>query len=243
MTRSGLWLAILIPISVRAQNHCSLSVHVVDTRDRPIAGAQVHILPGASERTDDRGAVTFPDVTLNEIVLDVKAIGFSPAHIPALCRGPSATASVRLIPSLTALDTVRVTTTPVDPTGFRARMAHNRGGYFVTDSAIARVRPRRISDLLLDVPGVTMRRGELGLIIELGGRGAKRVDGKPCPVVYFLDGVPFETSREGIDADISIGEIVAVEVYSVASVPAQFSSLGANCGVVLLWTKATKTRR
>ena len=233
-----------VPMRAGAQNHCSLSVSVVDTLERPISGAKVRIVQESdSGRTDDRGMVFFADVAVDDPLLDARAIGFSPKRIAALCRGTAARAVIRLIPSLPSLDTIRVTTPAADPTGFRARMSHSRGGYFVTDSAIARARPRRISDLLLMIPGVTVRRGDLGLIVELGGRGAKRVDEKPCPVAYFLDGIPFETTREGIDADIPVGEMVAVEVYGVASVPAQFSPLGANCGVILLWTKATKSAR
>jgi hypothetical protein len=242
MTR-GFWLAVMIPISAQAQNRCSLSVSVVDTLEHPIQGAHVRVVQEASaSRTNDRGRVVFRDLAFDEVELDVRAIGFSPKRSQVPCRTPSSTAVIHLTSSLIALDTVRVVVAPSDPTGFYARMSQSRGGYFVTDSAIQRVRPRRVSDLLLGIPGVTMRRGELGVVIELGGRGAKRIDEKPCRVVYFLDGVPFETSREGIDADISIGEIIAVEVYNVASVPAQFSPLGANCGVILLWTKASKTR-
>lgn len=241
MTRRAICLAVMIPISAQAQNRCSLSVSVVDTLERPVQGARVRVVQrNDSSRTNDGAQVVFRDLAPDEVALDVRAIGFAPIRSHVHCRPPSSAAVIRMTPTLTSLDTVRVLIAPSDPTGFYARMSHNRGGYFITDSAIRRIRPRRASDLLLGIPGVTMRRGELGIVIELGGRGAKRIDERPCPVVYYLDGVPFETSREGIDADISIGEIIAVEVYNVASVPAQFSPLGANCGVVLLWTRASR---
>lgn len=243
-------LAVLVMLSLPSpkralsQNRCTLSISVVDTLEQPVRGALVRLLPGGdSGRTDDRGKFVFRDVPVEAPVLNARAIGYLPAHFSAFCPGRAATAIIHLIRAPISLDTVRVTSSPADPTGFRARMAHSRGGYFRTDSAIARLRPGRITELLLTIPGVTLRRGNLGLVVELGGRGAKRADEKPCPVVFFLDGTPFETSAEGIDSDLAIGQIAAVEAYSVASVPAQYSPLGANCGVILLWTKASQTTR
>lgn len=233
----------LLPTRGLSQNVCSLVITVADTRGRPVRGAELRLV-GASRfsTTDERGTHTFENLPALEHLVDVRGIGYAPQRVAVVCSSSVTVATLTLVASPVTLDTVRVTAKPnKDPTGFRERMLHRKGGYFLTDSAIAKARASRMTDLLTTVPGVGLRRGRVGWIVELSGRGAKRIDEKPCPVVFYLDGMPFETSSEGIDTDIPVNQIVAAEVYSVATVPARFSPLGANCGVILLWTRASQS--
>jgi len=58
-----------------------------------------------------------------------------------------------------------------------------------------------------------------------------------------LDGVAYEPAAAfGLDGEVGLDDLEAIEVYDAATVPAQFSRFGASCGVVLLWTREKSVR-
>lgn len=68
---------------------------------------------------------------------------------------------------------------------------------------------------------------------------AARDRGGNCPVLLYVDGVPFEPLSTGtISAEIPPSTIEAVEVYSRASaVPGEFRGPGFECGVIVVWKR------
>ncbi|HEY4219323.1 MAG TPA: carboxypeptidase-like regulatory domain-containing protein [Gemmatimonadaceae bacterium] len=69
----------------------------------------------------------------------------------------------------------------------------------------------------------------------LGGLG-------PCPFTVYLDGIKiFQAGdkTEGVDfRKLRVEDFYGVEVYpSIALAPAQYTTTGSNCGVIVLWTR------
>jgi hypothetical protein len=111
---------------------------------------------------------------------------------------------------------------------------------FFEKSDIERRRPRRISQLIEEVPGVT---------IDCRGTSSQSRD---CDVVIrkngfcqradvFIDGMHVVSSEKGfhdpLDAYVLPSEVAAVEVYTgPAGLPAEFSGSTGQCGTVVIWT-------
>lgn len=123
--------------------------------------------------------------------------------------------------------------------GFRARAASGMGTY-ITRADIERRHPGSVTDLLAGIPGVRL---------ESGGNGLRRtvtmtraINGGPrdCPVQIFIDGFHWNRGGYGfmIDDAVSPDAIEGIEVYrGLSSVPAEFLTPDANCGVIAIWTK------
>jgi hypothetical protein len=56
--------------------------------------------------------------------------------------------------------------------------------------------------------------------------------------VVFLDGVRRPPSGAGIDDVALPKDLAGIEIYSgAATIPLQYKTSGATCGVILLWTR------
>lgn len=206
---------------------------------RPLAGAEVRVLPSESGVfTNEDGSFRLAGLAPGRHLLEIRAIGYAPLRRVALLRPDAAdTINVWLTRVAQVLDTV-TTTAESDPfrTGFQARRARSAGGHFITPEMIRSSGTRRVSEMLASVPGVRVRKTGQVSVVELTGRGTRTLKG--CPVAYVLDGMAYEPSANvGLDGEIGLDEIQAIEVYDAAATPARFSRLGASCGVVLLWTR------
>jgi hypothetical protein len=116
-------------------------------------------------------------------------------------------------------------------------------GYHVTREDIEQRRPIRISDVLETLPGVHAEQGRHGG----GGRNIyirRALPGYPgiCPVRIFLDGVLANRGDDGsgvvIDDLVSPLDVEVIEVFKgLSSIPPEFLTDGARCGVVAIWTR------
>lgn len=205
----------------------------------PLAGAEVRVLPSESGVfTDDDGSFHLGGLAAGRHLLEIRAIGYAPVRRVTVLRADATdTINVWLTRMVQVLDTVS-TTAQRDAfrTGFHARRARSAGGHFITPEMILASGTRRVSEMLASVPGVRVRKAGQVSIVELTGRGVRTLKG--CPVAYVLDGMAYEPSANvGLDGEIGLDDIQAIEVYDAAATPVQFSRLGASCGVVLLWTR------
>jgi hypothetical protein len=165
------------------------------------------------------------------------------------------------VPELTPV-TVRGTApdTRGAPPEFTERLANGQGTYF-TASDIEKVHPRRVSDMLRRVPGLTvLPNGEI-----FSARGVVTVNTKSCAhgMPVYVDRVlvgggsegdpasltddalhrkpdwlsPTAASRSVIDG-IKPQDIAGIEVYKgPATAPATLSGSTSSCGEILIWTK------
>jgi hypothetical protein len=152
------------------------------------------------------------------------------------------------------------------PAGPKNRMAealerrrHRGGGSFLTRTQIERLSATRLTDLLRTMPGITVTTDGSGTpMVELRGstrirlqpaRAASSDSGPPppnpaggqmtiekCAAGFHVDGLAMGAA--GIDSDVRPDDIEAIEVYASGQVPLEFSARNAECGVVLIWTRA-----
>jgi hypothetical protein len=78
--------------------------------------------------------------------------------------------------------------------------------------------------------------------MEFTGRGGRTFSSHGCPIAYAIDGVPYEPASFGVDGEIGVDNIEAIEVYDAATAPAQYSRRGTGCGVILIWTRERSVR-
>jgi hypothetical protein len=157
---------------------------------------------------------------------------------------------------------VAATTSAVRPSsGNKAMMAVERrrrrgGGAYLTRADIDRSNAQRLTDLLRQMPNVAVSSDDNGqTIVELRrgqqftyepGRSDPAVDPgkvsmKHCPAKFYIDGLPVDGSS-AIDNAVRPKDLHIIEVYSHGQVPIEIVASGAECGVVLFWTRAFAER-
>ncbi len=140
---------------------------------------------------------------------------------------------------------VTVQSTKLAAEGFYQRREElGTSATFMTREEIDARNPRRMDDLL--------RGTSLGRIIRQQDREPERQppasfgnaqDAEPCRPIFFLDGVRLQLDApagvsSGLEQLMTPDEIEGIEIYeTVARLPAEFSPIGATCGVVLIWTR------
>jgi hypothetical protein len=210
---------------------------VVDRQsDAPVPGARIYLLDPAtgarraSVASDSAGAFTLPPVPQGSYGLHVERIGYQPVSDSlTLVQGDEEDLTIYLVPEAIDLEpmVVRVPrTVAYYMRHFESRRATG-SGTFITRDQIERRRARQTSELLHSLGGVRVQystRGEASLFV----RGTCR------PQVY-IDGVAIHQSVS-IDMAVLPDDIEGMEVYSNASMPAQYASLGA-CAAILVWTR------
>lgn len=135
---------------------------------------------------------------------------------------------------------------PAKIRGFDRRRRRHPAGVFVGRAEIERRDPRRVSDLLRGVAGITPGRPPAGV-----GRPRVRMDRTPvvpgrrsCRVRFFVDGMPVPKRGGFRIDDLQPDDVEAIEVYrGVAEVPPRFQRREDSCGTVVIWTRAPGTDR
>ncbi len=101
-------------------------------------------------------------------------------------------------------------------------------GHFITGAQIRERSPFRSSDLLREVPGLSM-------IWDPGGRHGLRIGrNSRCETDFYLDGTPAPGLR--ID-DVPPGDIGGIEIYrGAAEVPVEYRR-ATTCAAILIWSR------
>jgi hypothetical protein len=162
----------------------------------------------------------------------VQRIGFEPASLRVeIAAGDTLRPSISLQPAATILDTVAVKVQRLSATMEEFEMRRKAGlGHFFTQAEIDKRNVVDLSDLLGTVPSVSVKAG--------GWPINRRDSGGTCRYVVFLDGVRRQATGAGIDALAVPKDLAGIEVYSgPATIPLQYKTSGATCGVILLWTR------
>lgn len=115
---------------------------------------------------------------------------------------------------------------------FNSRRAAGHGGYFVTRKDIEERQPRVLSDMLRRVPGLRVD-CDFGSCRVRSFSETRRIMG-PCPIQYFLDGIPFLGDVDEMTPD----QIEGIEIYrGSSSIPPQFNTGTSMCGVIAIWSR------
>ncbi len=228
---------------------------VVDARTADsIPGATVLIMDSYGDRiarriTDEAGRFSVEVHRRSAIRLRVGGLGYETVNTPLLHFGDNDFFVLEILLDVDAVPIAPLEVVAQAETlersvafrGFDHRVQLGFGSYF-TRSDIDEIQPQRVSDLLRRVPGVRLTGSGAGhrqivtMSRSLMGRG-----GGPCQVQIYMDGRLITRARS---VDISVDELVApgdlegVEIYrGLSTVPAEFMTPDAHCGVVALWTR------
>ena len=203
---------------------------------RPLADAQVSLADGPQTRSNERGEWTLTGAPTGTRILEVRAIGYYPEQRTVHVVGAAAPVHVALSTFKAVMDTVKVTATRLydrDRSGFQQRRRTGAGRY-VTAEDIARRRPLYLSDLFRQTPSIR--------VSYAGGESDKRIFMRGtfagwCSPTVYVDGMRMhELTASDLDGWVKPADVAGIEIYSVASVPAQYQALN-GCGAVVIWTK------
>jgi hypothetical protein len=129
--------------------------------------------------------------------------------------------------------------------GFQQRLVNGLGHYITRDDVEAR-NPMLVTDLLRDVPGITLSGGSVGNRPSIR---MVRASNRNCATQIWVDGMLINArgiSTNGslspmdfrIDDVVTPASIEGIEVYrGLSTVPPEFLNRDADCGVIAIWTK------
>lgn len=222
---------------------------VEEGTDQPISDAWVRLLDEkrrtlASARTDDDGRFSFTRLNPGPLAFRVARIGYRETTTPywRVSGGESLEVTIRLDATAVLLAPLEITalTRSRSPmlAAFYNRLDRRIGGTFFSREDIERRRPARVTDLLVDVPGLRLEGGStIGTRIATFDRTLPGTGGGVCPVQVYVDGMQAKGEVSLNDLASPAG-LEGLEVYKgLATVPPEFQSPEARCGVIALWTR------
>lgn len=260
--RSLLWLPAVAAVPGGGPGHAAAQQPPTGVVTGTVTGEDAATLAGVEVTVVGLplGTVTGPDgrfriarILPGAAVLEVRMMGYRSAAFPI-----DVAAGVTLELALA----LEVSPVPLDPLEVRAQQRlspemrgfyerRERGaGHFFTREEIGRMQSRLVTDVLRRAPGVRVEptSGTRGIGHVVRMRRATGIAGsRPCPVLYYVNGVPFPLDANlGIDQFVRPDEVAGIEVYSgPAQLPPRFhsSNQGARCGVIIIWTYQGERRR
>ena len=230
----------LLPLAAGAQTETATSLRLlIEVRDaetgEPLAGA--HVAADTLLRvTDVEGRALFSGLAAGEVPVGAAFLGYTPLDT-LLTLERSTRLAFLLQPETLGLGQIeveaeRVNTARLARVGFFER-GDERSGVFLTSEDLERRGATAFSDVFRGVSG-------LRLESNYGRAYLTSTRRRDCSPAIFLDGTRARGLEEFLDS-IALRDVLAVEIYRGPSeVPLEFSASinGADCGAVLVWTRA-----
>ena len=241
-------LVTLTSARVAAQELGILKGTVSTTEKRPLPQARISVV-GTTLATvaDTDGTFRIAALPVGARTVEVRLLGYATASLPVLIES-SRDADLQVILSATPilLETVRVSADTMilpEMRGFVQRKGRGNGT-FLTRDEIDPMDARVFTDVLRRVPGMKLdpREGPFGPSYAVQSTRTEGLNGgRGCPVLFYVNGIPFPVSNDlEINHYVAPNEVAAVEIYTGASqIPAQYNSstMNAHCGVIVIWTR------
>lgn len=224
--------------------------HATET---PIPGSYVEIFDSAWRRVDggtvdSLGVFRFTPRRPGRYYLRTRRVGYREVTTPAISTTGTAYLNVEirlksdavlLAPLTVVAQTRRLEQSPV-LRDFQSRANTGLGTYYSRDD-IQRLRPGQVSDLVLRQPGFQSNTSGRRRVLTSSRSAALPYD---CPVQIYVDGFLLNPPGMPADASLTLDEAVlphdveGIEIYrGLATVPAEFMSMNAQCAVVAVWTR------
>ena len=209
---------------------------------QPLAGAVISLNGNFIARSDSVGGFTVPAVPVQwgTNVVTVTHSAFNEASAADTLFVSSHDETLDLLVSLdvapVALPSVAVEAAPtrsvrLESRGFYERMAKSSNGVFWTSQDIV---ARDVGDWDELLRGVRFPRTRAAGTF---GRSQTGVCGRDTEPLAFLDGAHIGDLLALVDG-VRVETIEGMEIYrSVADLPIEFNIMGAECGVVVVWTR------
>jgi hypothetical protein len=210
---------------------------VTDTSLAPIPGASVSLLGSRIHVvTGENGRFRIVALPAGQHVVVVHRLGHVPVSaVLQLADGDTARPSLMLRPIVRALDTM-----VVSERAYTARMSEfeerRKAGYghFLTQADIERRHAVFFGDLIRPVLSVRVVTGAGVHVFEEYAHSVR----SGCAFTVFLDGVQLPKPTD-LNQLSSPNDVAGIEIYSgPATIPVQYNTQGAWCGVILVWTKS-----
>lgn len=252
-----IWVALAAWGAAPLQAQIQLHGRVLDDLSgEPVEGARVMLLNrydkiAAYGVTDIDGRFTFVPKDANGLRVEAAAVGYMRTESPILWMLKDRTFAeleIRLAPNVVLLAPLEIVAlSPLRESAILENVEYRRMrglGIHLTRQDIEERRPVYISDMLVTLPGVyaeQRRAGPGGRTIYMR-RALPGLGGGDCPVQIFVDGmrVTRGTDRDAvlIDDIVSPLDVEVIEVFrGMGSIPAEFLTPQARCGVVAIWTQ------
>ena len=202
----------------------------------PVPTVEVLVDSLSTTVTDADGRFSIPDIAPGGYLLTFRRIGFADHSVEVTVDPESGGAYVRtrMRAEAVALGPIEVAAIP-RRTVVQAREIQHRIqlgiGRFVTAENLERRGYPDALTIFTNLPNVTWDQGVPVF------RRAGRLMGRPCPPVFYLDGIKTRDSPAMLRGMSGL-DIELVEAYDgAANMPAEFSGSDARCGVVAIWTR------
>lgn len=215
----------------------------------PVRGGTVHLMSADSQvaaqaQTDSAGRFTLQAPRPGRYWLLGRAPGYEESETDLFAVEAQGTrVSFVIGRAAVVLDTVTATTVGAEDRlwygGFHQRMRENQGGRFITHEQIERQRYGQLQDILRQIPSLEVQVGARSDFSDsrlMRVRLRQALSFRDCWSIFYLNGIRVDS--EAVQ-NLNPTEIEGIEIYTNGVVPAQFnSSMGAACGVIVIWTKA-----
>lgn len=218
---------------------------------KPLTGAEVSVTGGFRTRTNENGEWTLRGVPTGTRMLEVRALGYSPEREPVDVARGAPPVKVALLTLAATLEAVRVSATArlhiADVAGFHQRR-RNGAGKYLTAADIERRGDLFTSEIFRSMPGLqigyaydtlpaqTVTAEEVSTVNPL--ILMRSITGEWCAPGIYVNGLLFPGLSAGdLNTLITTKEVAGIEIYTAASVPAQFKQTMTGCGVIAIWKK------
>jgi hypothetical protein len=211
---------------------------VVNRNGAPVVGARVGLMgTSAATLTRANGDFVLDSLPAGTQALVVRQIGYRPTELAVdLSSRTPARVTVQLgmfVPELSPVEVVSRRDEGLQKVGFLDRKRTSASGYFMGPEQLEKRNPMKFTDILRSTPGIRVTE-QNGQAMITSTRSAQA---NGC-VTMYVDGAQWQQLEPGdLDSFVQPNEVAAIEVYSGASVPPQFSQAGQSCAAVVVWTK------
>ncbi len=208
---------------------------------KPIPGSTVMLIDKnkiyAVALTDSSGVFAFKNIELERFNFRVKRIGYAEAFV-----GPMLMSKIDTLNLTVKLDETEIVMEEqvvsekkiyddLVKIGFYNRKEMGMGKY-ITPPDLRKRHFSFVSDLLVGIPGLIVKRGQFGMLEIFSNRALNSALGPSGPVTIYVDGMQLDRP-EDLDM-LNASDIAAVEFYNISTSPSEY--YGAS-GSLLLWTK------
>jgi hypothetical protein len=223
------------------------------TSGKPIGGAQVILGAAPPVRSNAQGEWAITNLPQGTRSIEIRAVGFYPERRGVNITAEGVSLQVGLGSMRAMLDTVRVRAAKLQDrrqSGFEDRRRQGAGQY-ITAQDIAKKNVNSTADLFVNMRGIrigfasdTMLSDRYAIVDADSMKTTQKrilmrgISGDLCAPSFFINGLYVDRmDADDLDAWMTPREIFAIEVYSEATVPAEFQRIGKGCGSIVIWTK------